>query len=224
MLTDRSIDQSTRQGGESMGTVLVSGVYGGLERHRFIDSGDVVLVAGGIGVTPVIAVFREALDTRYGGDRDGDRGDDDNTQIITFVWAIRSLELLELPVVRDVLAFAKSLPANDGVNVHIHLTGPAGRRCAAAAEAAAAAEDGRGGGGRGDDDGDGDDELFQLPADEGAVRFHACRPNFEKLFSEMPESDGGFAFACGPTRLQECVTEHATRFGFTDVHTETFEF
>lgn len=212
-----------------VGSVLVGGIYGGVSPHRFTNpEEDVVLVAGGIGVTPVISVFCAALaaqeteeDVPSPRSRSRGRQEQARRGSLIFVWTLRSLDLLDLPVVSDALRAAKQLSPDSGVSVHIHLTGAAGR----AAEAAAVH-------GTHEDDAFQDEESAQtspsktvrLPPDEGVVRYHTCRPNFEELFSSMPEAEGGFAFACGPTALQEAVTEQASRFGFQDVHTETFEF
>jgi len=180
----------------ALSPVLVGGVYGGLPTMRFSIPAPVVLVAGGIGVTPVVSVFHAALTAFNAGNAD------QQPSSITFVWAIRSLKLLDLPVARALLETAERLHDGDVVEVHIHLTGAAG----AAAEQC---------GGEGD---------AALPVNSGAVRYHCCRPNLEKVFSSLPEGEDGFAFACGPTKLQECTVQNALRFGFTDVHTETFEF
>ena len=89
----------------------------------------------------------------------------------------------------------------------IHLTGPAGK----AARAAANSE------GKHDD-------STQLPSDSGAVTYHTCRPDVEAAFGNLPDGNGGFAFACGPSKLQELTVRYALKHRFHDVHTETFEF
>ena len=137
--------------------------------------------------------------------------------------------MLELPVARETLTLAKQVPNDGSLSVCIHLTGSAGK--VAKTAAAATVEEGNCGGQveLGSEQRNGHRQRAAippggLPADEGCIRFHAYRPDIEAAFEELPAGDGGFAFACGPTILQEITVMNALRYGFSDVHTETFEF
>lgn len=83
---------------------LCIGPYGSLNPSDYSE-GPIFLAAGGIGITPVIAVFKEALNRRVPG--------------VTLLWSIRSPDYLHLPFVRDVLDAAKN---DENVNVIIHAT------------------------------------------------------------------------------------------------------
>jgi len=83
---------------------LCLGPYGSLNPSDYSE-GPLFLAAGGIGITPVIAVFKEALNRRVPG--------------VTLLWSIRSPDYLQLPFVKDVLDSAKN---DEHVNVIIHAT------------------------------------------------------------------------------------------------------
>ncbi len=97
-------------GGESFASpaagTMVVGTFAGLSSRHFASS-PLLLVAGGIGITPVISVFRSALRAK--------------TRNVTLVWSVQSSAMLDLPFVKDVLLEAVSSEI-DQLRVYLHVT------------------------------------------------------------------------------------------------------
>jgi len=73
-------------------TAQIVGPYGGIDPRDYTQGGPVFLAAGGIGITPVISVFSDALRRAVPN--------------VTLLWCIRSSGYLELPFVKGALAAA----------------------------------------------------------------------------------------------------------------------
>jgi predicted ferric reductase len=201
------------------GNVTVVGFYGGVLSASFTNT-PVVLVAGGIGITPVISVFQAALKARA---RD-----------VTLVWVIRRSTMLELPVVSQVLEDFAGGEYAATVDVIVHVT--RGKVEEAVLPAWAALE-GEGGTSGAEAKGSGG-ASFGSPSGGRHVRVKKGRPNLRQVFEEVVQRNtaaggqqrsclapgAGFTFACGPSQLQDSVSELSTMFGFHGNHTETFLF
>ena len=89
------------------GGVTVVGFYGGVPASSFTNA-PVVLVAGGIGITPVISVFQAALKA--------------NVQDVTLIWVIRNISYIDLPVISQLLEDFARGGHSSTVNVIVHVT------------------------------------------------------------------------------------------------------
>jgi predicted ferric reductase len=173
---------SSSSASASVPSALVVGPYGGIHPSQY-SKPPVFLAAGGIGITPVIAVFQEALRRQVKG--------------VTLLWSIRSVEYLEIPFIRSVLERAgHPNHISDSVKVIVHVTQASG----------------------------------ELPASPSSnISYNKGRPNIEEIMRQaaslpIGKLEDGFAFACGPTVLQETVLKTARELGFGQSHIEVFAF
>ncbi|CAE7809110.1 FRO4 [Symbiodinium sp. CCMP2592] len=98
----RQLAEETQPSGPFPAALCI-GPYGSLDPGSYA-SGPVFLAAGGIGITPVIAVFRDAVRRQVPG--------------VTLLWSIRSLEYLRLPIVEEAL-FAAAESENASVVIYV---------------------------------------------------------------------------------------------------------
>ena len=180
----------------ALGTQII-GPFAGLHDVDF-NTSPLVLVAGGIGITPVISVYERALFL----------GVDD----ITLVWSIRSTALLELPVVRDILE-STALSAGEGtIDVRIHVTrgevsDPVAERLQELPHITLCK---------------GRPALPEIIA--GVVSRAVVSDSAAPLVPGGLPEGMGFGFACGPMPLQTELASLCKKAKFDRVHTETFEF
>jgi predicted ferric reductase len=195
-----------------VGSVTVVGFYGGVSKQS-LTRAPVLLVAGGIGITPVISVFQSALNA--------------GVQDLTLLWTVKGVGMLHLPVVSDIFQlFAMQRASADDnciVKVIVHVTrGEVNEEnlptWATLADNVAETKD---------------NLVCNL------VQIKRGRPNLRNVFEEVVErnmakemdggvlalaNDIGFTFACGPSKMQDDVTSLSEQYGFYKNHTETFLF
>ena len=213
--------------------VSVDGPYGRVGAVEGRDT--LVLVAGGIGVTPVHALACELAARRGGGCGEAPAG----LARVVVVWVVRDTELLE--------AFAEGfapLLSDPFFELHIHASqggtrvqgGGGGKGGGGGGEAAGAPLLGGGGASDTDDSAVGAGWARQSASDALAAATRWSRPNIDAIIGEAArgaaararggEGGGGggvLAFVCGPEGLVETVSRAAFAHG-TDFHAEVFSF
>lgn len=106
---------------DEISSVLVIGPYGGMSiDSRFLQYKRIVLVAGGIGITPMISILQYYGESVQRSSSGTDSVNTSNLQSLVLVWCVREPELLQVPFIKEVLEKSSQLQQ---IRIVVYLTG-----------------------------------------------------------------------------------------------------
>jgi len=177
-------------------TVAIEGTYGRFSTLPLHNYQEVVLVAGGVGVTPLFSLYRHLFHLRQIALHEASESplaENKQTQIVHLHWVVQKIETLTIlteqlnNILRETHdnAFKLSLYCTRSENL----------------------------------------EGVQGSLGSCASNFFRGRPNFDVMFTQLRATLGGriAVLACGPEPLLDTVSELSVKHHF-DYHQETFFF